>query len=92
MDTRCAPARIIVFIRRMSSRSSSLILGLPSGRERKRQNSRNPVRCHEATVSGFTITKAAAQPDHQRRNVIQKSRSMLRSKGRGRFVLKTTSC
>jgi hypothetical protein len=46
-------------IRRMRVRTSASTLGLPSlfGRERRRQNNRNPTRCQATTVSGLTITR-----------------------------------
>ena len=73
-----------VFMRRMSSWISSLIFGRPSGRNRKRQNSRNPARCQETTVSARTIIRALAQPVHHWRTPTQNSRSRWRRKGRGR--------
>jgi len=69
-----------------------LALTDPSYERLRHQNSRNPARCQEATVSAFTMIKASARPDHHCRNVTQKSRSTLRSRGRVRFLLKTTSC
>ena len=78
--------------RRISDRTSSFTGGRPRGRERSRQNSRNPALCRENNRLGLhddDSTGPAA--DHDRR-ATQKSRSRLRSEGRGCFRLKTTSC
>ena len=37
------------------ARISSLILGRPCGRERRRQNRRNPARCHETGCGGHRV-------------------------------------
>jgi hypothetical protein len=65
------------FMRRINWRISSLTFGRPGrrSRERHRQNSRNPARCQETTVSGFTIIRASAQPGHIRSSATQKTRS-----------------
>ena len=57
-----------------------------------RQNSRNPARCQETTVSGWTMIKASDQRSHNRRSTIQNHRSSGSSLGRGCFRLTTASC
>ena len=51
------------FIRRINWRISPLTFGRPGRRnlERNRQNSRNPARCQETTVSGLTMIRASVQ-------------------------------
>jgi hypothetical protein len=41
------------------------------GRDRSRQNRRNPARCQDTTVSGFTMISAFAHPGHNRRRGTQ---------------------
>ena len=79
--------------RRISSRTSSLILGLPlRRRDRQRQYNRKPARCQATTVSGLTIRSTSFQPDQKRRRRIQNSRSQEFKGGRGRFRFRTASC
>ena len=52
-----------------------------------RQNSRNPARCQETTVSGWTMIKASDQRSHNRRSTIQNHRSWGSSLGRGLLPL-----
>ena len=68
----------------MAARSTSL--------RPNRQNSRNPARCQETTVSGWTMIEASDQRSHNRRSTIQNHRSWGSSLGRGCFRLKTASC
>ena len=63
------------FMRRINCRISSLIFGRPGRRnlDRNRQNSRNPARCQDTTVSGFTTIRALVQLGHRWRSAIQKA-------------------
>jgi hypothetical protein len=61
-------------------------------RDFQRQYQRNPARCQATTLSGFTMRRTSFQPDHNRRSMIQNSRSDQRSGGRGRFRLSTATC
>ena len=93
MDLRRSPIRISSAKRRISRRISSAILGRPPrGRERQPQYNLKPARCQPTTVSGCTITKASAQPDQNRRRMVQKNRSRRFNCGRGHFRLRTASC
>ena len=77
----------------MSARILAVVLGLPPReRDRHRQNSRKPERCHPITVSGFTTTRTWVQRFHARLIATQKSRSKRFNRGRGRFLLRTASC
>ena len=81
-------------IRWISSRISRVILPRPptGPRDLQRQYNRNPARCHLTTVSGFTMRRASAQPDHKRRSAVQNSRSIGFNFGQGRLRLNTASC
>ena len=58
MDLRCAPTWIVGLHSADESPDLVIDFGRPSGRERRRQNRRKPARCHETTVSAFTMIKA----------------------------------
>ena len=64
-------------IRRMRSRTSLVIAGLPGLPDRHNlvQYSRNFLLCHAMTVSGLTNTSASRQSDQTRDNQDQKMRS-----------------
>ena len=51
-------------ISRISCRRSLGKRGLPVGFDFQRQNSRNPLRCHRMSVSGFTFTSAPRHSEH----------------------------
>ena len=70
MDLRCAPTWIVGLHSADESPDLVIDFGRPSGRERRRQNRRKPARCHETTVSAFTMIKAPAQPDHHCRSEV----------------------
>jgi hypothetical protein len=61
-------------MRRINWRISWLIFGRPGRRnlDRNRQNSREPERCQDTTVSGFTMISASVQSEHSRVSTIQK--------------------
>src|SRR5262245_12012931 len=50
---------LALLIRRIKSRISISVLGRPGRRDRQRQWSRKPVRCHWTTVAGLTNTIAS---------------------------------
>jgi hypothetical protein len=77
----------------MRVRISSLTLGRPPrARERQRQYSRKPARCHAITVPGLTIAKTSDHRGHRLRSTLQKRRSRRFSKGLRRLRFSTASC
>ena len=83
-----------LLIRRISARSSRLILGLsPRRQDLQRQYSRKPRRCQRSTVSGFTMTMASNTDGNNRYNQTSIKRSMFRSRSRaGDLRFSTSSC
>jgi hypothetical protein len=61
-------------------------------RERNRQYSRKPARCHPTTVSGFTMMSGSVHLTQTRRSMTQKNRSPEVSRGRGWRRDRTVSC
>jgi hypothetical protein len=74
---RGAPQRwFSVAIRRMRTRRSASMHGLPGRRrDRRLQHPRSRSRCQRATVAGCTSTSAFFHPGHHRRKHTQNSRS-----------------
>jgi hypothetical protein len=93
--TRGAPHRMLAFaILRMSSRISRSFPGRPGRllRDRRVQYAANLFRCQRTTVSGFTMTNVSLQRDQARDKSSQKTRSALRSLGRGCCRFMIASC
>jgi hypothetical protein len=61
-------------------------------RERRRQKSRNPSRCHRRRVSGCTMARARRQRGKTAAATRSRIRSDLVSLGRGDFLRKTMIC
>jgi hypothetical protein len=93
VDLWRAPVRILNRHRRMRVRICSLTFGRPPrGRDRQRQYSRKPARCHATTVAGFTMTRTSDQHGQMLRRVVRKKRSGRPREGRGRLRLSTAIC
>jgi hypothetical protein len=80
-------------MRRIKSRISALVFGLPGGRrDFQVQYKAKALRCQAMTVAGCTICRHRRQPDQNRDNRTHNTRSeRLRRKRRGAFAWRTAS-
>jgi hypothetical protein len=91
--SRIEPRGCYGYTQRMRVRISSLTFGRPpQDRDRQRQYSRKPARCHLITVSGFTMIRTSDHPGQRLRRVVQKKRSRRFRQGRRCLRLSTATC
>ena len=81
---------LALLIRRIKARISVPILGRPGRRDRHRQKSRKPLRCHWITVVGLTKTIASMTCGQIRYSHTHRSRSSDESCGRPRCCRRRT--